>query len=164
MDWKSNARSVFACAVLEVEQRKSCCGCSEKRNSTFCEVDARSTFRHCQKAIMCRKPCFPLFWSCWRGALGGLEFRVQTYQESQDVAVARARSEIHHLSRRSCFFKPENHPSVEQVLAATKSDATLANVPKTLCFPLFSSRANFVQFKWTWKMHHFLTPNNFEQF
>ncbi len=37
------------------------------------------------------------------------------------------------------LLKPENHPSVEQVLAATKSDATLADVPKTLCFPLFVS-------------------------
>ncbi len=34
----------------------------------------------------------------------------------------------------AAFLKPENHPSVEQVLAATKSDATLANVPN---FPLF---------------------------
>ncbi len=50
--------------------------------------------------------------------------------------------------RNSSFFKrtlfslkPENHPSVEQVLAATKGDAALANVPKTICFPLcLSSR------------------------
>ena len=43
------------------------------------------------------------------------------------------------LKRKLFLLKPENHPSVEQVLAATKSDATLANVPKTLCFPLFLS-------------------------
>ncbi len=49
--------------------------------------------------------CLQLFGSCWRGALGGLEFRVQTYQESQDVAVARARSDIHQFSRRSCFLE-----------------------------------------------------------
>ena len=35
------------------------------------------------------------------------------------------------FQEEAVFLKPENHPSVEQVLAATKSDATLANVPKT---------------------------------
>ena len=47
-------------------------------------------------------------------------------------------------------MKPENHPSVEQVLAATKSDATLANVKKTLFATVFgaaAARVNFVQFK-----------------
>ncbi len=53
------------------------------------------------------------------------------------------------FQEEAVFFKPENLPSVEQGLAATKSDATLANVPKTLCFPIFLSRVNFVQFKWT---------------
>ena len=43
------------------------------------------------------------------------------------------------FQEEAALLKPENHPSVEQVLAATKSDATLANVPKTLCFPLFLS-------------------------
>ena len=43
------------------------------------------------------------------------------------------------FQEEAVFLKPENHPSVEQVLAATKSDATLANVLKTLCFPLFLS-------------------------
>ena len=52
--------------VLKVERKvsccvrctggRTCCGWSEKRNSTFCQVDARSTFRHCQKAIIYRKP------------------------------------------------------------------------------------------------------------
>ena len=47
------------------------------------------------------------------------------------------------FSKRKLFNrKPENHPSVEQVLAATKSDATLVNVSKTLCFqPFLSSRS-----------------------
>ena len=53
------------------------------------------------------------------------------------------------VQEEAVFLKPEKLPSVEQVLAATKSDAPLANVPKTLCFPLFLSRVNFVQFKWT---------------
>ena len=39
----------------------------------------------------------------------------------------------------AAFSKSENHPSVEQVLAAAKSDATSASVPNTLCFPLFLS-------------------------
>ena len=38
------------------------------------------------------------------------------------------------FQEEAVFFKPENHPSVEQVLAATKSDATLANVPKIVMF------------------------------
>ena len=36
------------------------------------------------------------------------------------------------FQKEAVLLKPENHPSVEQVLAATKSDATSANVPKTL--------------------------------
>ncbi len=41
------------------------------------------------------------------------------------------------FQEEAVFLKPEKLPSVEQVLAAMKSDATLANVPKTICFPLF---------------------------
>ena len=43
------------------------------------------------------------------------------------------------FKEEAVFLKSEKLPSVEQVLAATKSDATLANVPKTICFPLFLS-------------------------
>ena len=43
------------------------------------------------------------------------------------------------ICQEEAVFKLENIPTVEQVLAATKSDATLANVPETLCFPLLLS-------------------------
>ena len=39
----------------------------------------------------------------------------------------------------SVYLQPENHLSDEKVLATTKSDAILANVPKTICFLLFLS-------------------------
>ena len=66
------------------------------------------------------------------------------------------------FQEEAAFLKPENHPSVEQVLAATKSDATLANVPKTLCFPLLlssRSKGKFCAIQVDLKMHHFLTSN-----